>query len=320
MEIHKCSQCDFVSSWISNTRRHFNKKHDKNDIIIHKNAIIDNKNAIINNKKDIIDNQNAIIDAENTVLHKNILFECSKCNKCLSSKQYLEKHIIICKGIKNKLECQICNNIYSSSSNLSRHRKTCKEKDKQLIESETNNITSLAQQNNSNIENQTNNIIGNQTNNTNYIIVFASETGAIEFVKTPEFNEKLKAFLEGNNHIDNIKNFNKELLSIKDNQCVKKTNIKSKISKVHIGNNKWQTKNDEDVYPQMACNLADDMCNAIMQMKTRDRYKTLERILDCMSDNGYVADTKEAQKEMVDNFKNVVKDLKLIVYDLTKEQ
>jgi hypothetical protein len=39
-----------------------------------------------------------------------------------------------------------------------------------------------------------------------------------------------------------------------------------------------------------------------------------------MSDNGYVADTKEAQKEMVDNFKNVVKDLKLIVYDLTKEQ
>jgi hypothetical protein len=108
------------------------------------------------------------------------------------------------------------------------------------------------------------------------------------------------------------------MLSIKDNQCIKKTNLRSATSKVHIGNNKWETKSDEDVYPQMACNLADDMCNALMQMKTREKYKILERILDCMADNGYVNDTPDMQKEMVADFNNVVKDLKLIVYNLTK--
>ena len=69
----------------------------------------------------------------------------------------------------------------------------------------------------------------------------------------------------------------------------------------------------------MVCSLADDMCNAILQFKTADRYKILQRILDCMADNGYVNDNKEIKKEMLDNFKNIVKDLKLVVYDLSKE-
>ena len=142
---------------------------------------------------------------------------------------------------------------------------------------------------------------------------------AIEFVKTPEFIEKIQSFVNGYNYIDNIKNYNKELLSIKDNRCIIKTNIKSSISKVHIGNNKWETKDDGDIFPKMVCSLADDMCNAILQFKTADRYKILQRILDCMADNGYVNDNKEIKKEMLDNFKNIVKDLKLVVYDLSKE-
>jgi hypothetical protein len=232
--------------------------------------------------------------------------KCDKCDKILSSKQNYNKHIKICKGKINALMCRFCNKEFTFKSNKYAHQRICKEKIQQPL-------TIIENQNNIRTQNNI------QTQNNNNIIVFASETGAIEFIKTPEFNEKLQAFLEGNNHIDNIKKYNKELLSIKNNQCIKKTNIKSTISKVHIGNNKWQTKTDEDVYPQMACNLADDMCTTIMQMKTRDRYKTFERILDCMSDNGYVADTKEAQKEMVDNFKNIVKDLKLAVYDLNKD-
>jgi len=321
---HKCSKCDFSSSWISNTRRHFRNIHNKNINNNNKNiqnTIQNSQNDIQNSQNTIHDSQNAIQNSQNTI-HNNLLpLQCIKCNKILSNKHNLNRHINICKGIINKLECQICHVIYSTSGNLSKHRKICKAKeDKQLIvASESSEVvpSSLV----TNIQTQ-NNHCNNNYNTTNNIIVFASKTGEIEFIKTPEFDAQLKNFLKGTNdteHVDNLKKYNKELLSIKNNRCIKKTNIKSTISKVHIGNNKWETKNDEDIYPQMACNLADDMCNKIMQLKTRDRYKTLERILDCMADNGYVADTKENQKEMVDNFNNVVKDLKLIVYDLTKE-
>lgn len=67
----------------------------------------------------------------------------------------------------------------------------------------------------------------------------------MEFVKTPEFDRKLKDILRssmnGEEHLDS-----KELLSVKENQC---TNLRSSTS--------WETEIDEDVYSKMACNLSD---------------------------------------------------------------
>jgi uncharacterized protein YaaR (DUF327 family) len=108
-------------------------------------------------------------------------------------------------------------------------------------------------------------------------------------------------------------------LGVLNVQRCKKTNIKSSISKVHIGNNKWETKSDEDIYPQIACKLADDFFEKLMQLKNKEKYKALERILNYIADNGYVNDTKDVKKETLDKFKRIVKDLKLIVYDITKD-
>ena len=47
----------------------------------------------------------------------------------------------------------------------------------------------------------------------------------------------------------------------------------------------------------------------VMQLKKRERYKIFERILDCMADNGYINDADEKQKEMIQNFNTIVKDL-----------
>jgi hypothetical protein len=51
-------------------------------------------------------------DKLNTVNDK----QCNKCNKILSSKQNLNKHLLICKGVSNPLECHLCNKILSDSS------------------------------------------------------------------------------------------------------------------------------------------------------------------------------------------------------------
>ena len=48
---HKCSQCDFSSSWISNTRHHFRNIH----------------NTIQNSQNTIHDSQNAIHNSQNTI-------------------------------------------------------------------------------------------------------------------------------------------------------------------------------------------------------------------------------------------------------------
>jgi hypothetical protein len=63
--------------------------------------------------------------------------------------------------------------------------------------------------------------------------------------------------------------------------------------------------------------MADDMCHVIVKLslKARARFKPIEKVLDCIADNGYVNDTEEKQKEMQNMFKSIVKHLIRIVYD-----
>lgn len=85
----------------------------------YKNKI--DKNIITNeiyNKDELIKNE-LIIDNG---------FKCNKCSKFLSSKQNLNNHLKICKGILNPLECHLCHKILSNSSSKSKHLKRCKDK------------------------------------------------------------------------------------------------------------------------------------------------------------------------------------------------
>jgi hypothetical protein len=74
----------------------------------------DIKDGIINNNNN---NSNMVNDKQ-----------CNKCNKILSSKQNLNKHLLICKGISNPLECHLCHKILSDRSSKSKHLKICKGK------------------------------------------------------------------------------------------------------------------------------------------------------------------------------------------------
>ena len=60
---------------------------------------------------------------ENKIENKN---QCNKCNKILSSQQYLQKHLLICNGVLNPLECHLCHNIFANSGSKSTHLKMCK--------------------------------------------------------------------------------------------------------------------------------------------------------------------------------------------------
>jgi beta-xylosidase len=60
--------------------------------------------------------------------HKEKVYKCERCEKILSSKQYLELHKQKCEGKKEKIEefkCEYCNKILSSKQYLENHIKKC---------------------------------------------------------------------------------------------------------------------------------------------------------------------------------------------------
>jgi hypothetical protein len=116
--MYNCSYCKYKSNKKYNLDRHINTKH-KNDIIEDNNDINTDKNDIIEDKNDINTDKNDIIEDKCII--------CIKCNKKLSSKQSLKKHLLICKSVSNPLECHLCHKIYYDSSSKSRHLKKCKE-------------------------------------------------------------------------------------------------------------------------------------------------------------------------------------------------
>ncbi len=97
---HSCALCSYKTKRKYDLKRHENAMHNKrnqenND---NRNTVINNKNTVINNKNTVTDNRNTVTDNKNTVTDN----KCSKCSKILSSKQYLQKHLVICKGVSNQ--------------------------------------------------------------------------------------------------------------------------------------------------------------------------------------------------------------------------
>jgi hypothetical protein len=181
--MYNCSYCKYKSNKKYNLDRHINTKH--------KNNIIENNNDIVQNKNnDIIENNNDIVQNKNNDIIEN---KCYKCNKILSSKQNLKKHLLICKGVSNPLECHLCHKIYYDSSSKSKHLKKCK-----------GVLTELG-----------NNII-EENKNSEYIYLLQER----EFIKTNEPIYKIgKTKQECLKRIINYPNGTKLIIQIECNDC-----------------------------------------------------------------------------------------------------
>ena len=278
--MYTCSDCKYSSKYSYNLNRHFIRKHLDKDTPTYQKEIPAHQKEI------------PIYQKEIPIYQKEIPNKCDKCDKVLANKQSFNRHIKNCKGKINPLECKFCKEIFTMQTNKYRHQLICLSKNRELVvipDEQTILSSSIV-----------------KINTQNNIIVFSPD---MEFVKTPEFDRKLKDILRssmnGDEHLDI-----KELLSVKENQCIKKTNLRSSTS--------WETEIDEDVYSKMACNLSDNLNSDILRSKSRECYKKLEAFTDYMADEGYINDTDEKQKELIAQYKNLVKHLKVIVYNLTK--
>jgi hypothetical protein len=248
-------------------------------------------------------------------------YKCSKCDKVLTQKRYLIKHEEKCNGIINTLECHLCHKVFSARSTKCEHMKTCNQ---QCV---IPNNTSITTNNNSN-----NNTINNAgtINITNNIITFKEgDHNSIEFITKHITNSVLKELIahsqnNENGETDMVERYTRQLLANPENRCIKKTNLRSVHSKVHLGDNTWQTRHDKEIYPKFVCDVANDLDGLIKSRRESDvtiidsrTLKAIEKTLDYIAGGGYCND-EALEKEIHQSFKELVQRVKAITFDVTK--
>ena len=292
-ENNKCSYCIYNSNRLYNFRRHMMTKHKE----INSQHLINNKpnDTIVKQNDTIVKQNDTIVKQNDTIVKPNDTTDkqCLKCNKILSSKQNLNKHLLICKGVSNPLECHLCHKIFANRGSKSRHLKICKGIEKELITIKNNSTNDLIENNNKNeiiernIITNSNNVINNLNSNnvitTNYninLISYNKEDRKIEFDIT-HMNKNIIYKLRTMHENDAYDYFCYKLFENKNNQMIIKTNLRHIYSNVHLGFNIWDKILDNNIYHIIIYYIAETMNKYIIENTTiqeRDE-KKMEEIL-----------------------------------------
>jgi len=273
--LFNCSYCLYKTNKKFNLNRHMVLKHSNND---DKNTMVEDKNTMVEDKNTMVEDKNTMVEDKNTMV-EDIDKKCSKCSKILSSKNYLKKHLIICKGVSNPLECHKCHKILANSSSKCNHLKICKGIDNDLVVYNNNLIHSNQITINNNITNTYN----------------------INLVSFDKFEEKIN-FDIGHLDIDILyklttKHFDSafyffclKLFENKNNQLIIKTNLKLSHSHIHLGLKVWTKIYDKYIYPIIMTNISETMLLFIDIYKNKNKSKIIDNLiayLDIMASNGF---------------------------------
>jgi hypothetical protein len=304
---------------------------ERHTIMIH-NLIYINKNINNNNTKDNVkfvhnnvsnvlkDASNVREDASNVREDASNVaeYKCSKCDKVLSQKRTLIKHEEKCKGVKNSLECHKCHKVFTARSTKCEHVKKCSPDALTLYNKENDTINNI---NNGTIIN--NNTINNTINNTNNITVISFGDGKdIQFMNDHITAKMLTQMYSDGNTVDGLRQYMQKLLEIPENRLIKKTNAKQAFSKVHCGNGNWETRLDQDIYPKLVNQMANDNWDKIRYYNESNAIKLRETLTKRLLDNLEVLTSWDKPDDYEDEqkrtFKQTISMLKLLVLDISK--
>ena len=317
-KIYNCSLCLYNTDIKFNFNRHMVLKHSNNK---DKNVDINGKN-VGDCCKNVGDCCKNVGDCCKKVECDN---KCVKCNKILSSKYYLQKHLIICKGVSNPLECHLCHKIYSDKTSKSHHLKICKGKISSELILTTNNNSNITNINNgtttttNNINNGTinTNNTANTTNITNIIVFDPSNTNGTT-LKTDHIDLDFISSLLKKKENDALFLYIKKLLDNPVNRCIRKTNLRSIFSEIHVGNNKWDSCYDKDIYPKILSEFSNCFGDLLTtKVPNKKIINKLLEFIDYIAEDGY-CNNEEIKDEIRNNYKTLIQRTKTIFYNITK--
>ena len=231
--------------------------------------------------------------------------------------------MIHCTGILSNLECMFCHNIYASRKSKSNHIRVCKAKKEADMcalvvstpepENTTNTINNTNITNNTTINNGTiNNIVQN-------IIIY--DPKQIEFLNDHISKNELQKIMNTSDRDFPrvLTDYSKALLRRNENQCVRKTNLRSSSSAIHVGNDKWEYQSDQEVLPKLLSHIATNLGNIHHDYKIKIIEELDTFIIDVQSE---AVDCHENEKEealLQELFKRTLTNMKHLLFNLTKE-
>jgi len=278
---------------------------------------------------------NVIPTAPNVCHNKINKNQCDICNKVFSRKTVMLKHIDKCKGNISNLQCEYCNKNFTNRCNKSRHLRLCtikKEMDSQALTLHTNEehkINSIIEaanitNNNNNIQNAEviNNNVNKNCNNTNSnnvtnIIVFDPKN--MELLNDHISKGELKKMVSNFDFSKVLTDYSKALLSRKENQCVRKTNLNSASSAIHVGEDKWEYQCDREVLPKLLSNIATNFGNIqdVYKIKIMEELDTF--IIDVQSEAIDCHEDAAEEARLKALFKRTSNNVKHLLFNLTKQ-
>jgi hypothetical protein len=298
-------------------------------VLKHENLVAPNVNLLAPNVNLLAPNVNLLAPNVN-LFSKNEHYDiiCQHCNKTFCKKSNLDKHSKICKGIINRKTCHYCNKIYASSASKCKHIRICKvrkeiesqalviyDKSKEL---DTSNEETKIEQNNITQNANTINNTNNTTNNTviNQIIVFDPKNMSLlsDHISKKEFIELSK----NTDFSKTLSDYGAALLNRTENQCIRKTNLKSSSSAIHVGDNKWEYQTDKYIYPKLLSKIADNFGDVKENFKVHV-YSELETFIDdVMSEATDCHSDKNDELRLQRLYKKLFNNIKHHIFNLTK--
>lgn len=293
-ESFNCSQCSYTTKRKYNFIRHIQSVHNIQEPVDLQKVDVFYKNVDDDSKNVDVDPQ--IVD----VFYKNVdvqLNKCSKCNKCLSTKYYLKKHMENCNNIDNPLQCTECHKVFSSRSGLSHHKKVCK------------GLPLVVPDKANELEN-----IPIQANNVNITVLTCPQSVEEDFKFncdniTPDVIMNILKY--SNNSFIRFNKFVSKLLENPVNRVIRKTNPKDNHSLIHIGNNKWDYAHDKDMFPIITHHMTTAALDKTIEMQKnkKDNFiKSFQQQVRVFNEMDY-----DSQ-----NYQEFIQRIKYIVINITR--
>ena len=252
-----CIDCYYTSNRKLNLESHTKRKHYRE--LKPEEKI--NKNTTTIKENTTIIKENTMIIKENMTILKEKTFKCEKCTKILTTKQSLNYHIKVCKGVLNPLECHYCHKVLANSSSKSQHIKTCKEKEKKELEEKQIVEGGITIINNNNYNIQLINFNMKSNEYTKFITDHITDKEIIRLIKDNKHN-----------YNEMIESYFSKLYDNPLNICVRKLQEKAGYSEV-IETGKWNKKPDSIVYPHLVKDISYDLFEKVDVLMEEDKIK-----------------------------------------------
>ena len=320
-KIFSCDHCDYTSKWKCNTLRHMVRNH------IASKAIQTTANVCPTTANVCPTTANVCPTTTNVCPTIIDTKQCTNCQKIFKRRQNLLLHLPRCKGTNNKLQCEYCNTIFTKRCSKSKHLRICKAK--QEIDSnslsiipETNILDINPLQNNEVKQvTQNANIINNTTNNNTIIqqiVVFDPKN--MELLNDHITKKELQKMVINTDFSTVLTDYSTALLSRKENQCVRKTNLNSCSSAIHVGDNKWEFQTDKVIYPKLLTRIAYNFSDMKESFKIKV-YEQLDTFIDDVASEAEDCHTDEKDEIRLKRlYKKLFNNIKHLIFNLTKKE